>query len=528
MCLTLGNGLPGLWRDPWVWLFRRVAAEEIPVVIDTQGDIHVAVDGPRTRGRAGEMRVVVIGGGPAGVSAALHAAELGVEVTLIERGRVGGTAFNSGPAPVRTLARAARLVRDWSSWESFGLRGPRPEVDLAATLANARRVADYLHERKRVGDHIRSVGVDLIEEAGDVRFVDPHTVAAADGRTWTADRVIIAVGGRAGRLPIPGAEFGLTYEDVRSVPALPERVCVIGAADTGCQLTSILADFGCAVTLVEYGPRIVPRADVDVSAALEHAFRGRGIEVITSAAVHQLERLAPGARVRYRVGDDSRAIDVDAAFFAVGWPGNADLVDAAAAGLVTERGYVTVDAFMATNVGHIFAAGDVDGNSMLVSSATLEGRVAADNAVLGPRRRIVHEIVPTGSFTDPEYGSVGLTEEQARARYDCAVAVARYEDMLRPVADGQPEGFCKLIVETAERKIVGAHVFGEYSAEVIQMVAACMAARMRVEDVADLQFAFPTFTEGVSQAAQMVVNQLGIRPMSQLWSSLSSTPSVLE
>jgi dihydrolipoamide dehydrogenase len=189
---------------------------------------------------------------------------------------------------------------------------------------------------------------------------------------------------------------------------------------------------------------------------------------------------------------------------------------------------VVVDAFMATSVPHIFAAGDVDGNSMLVSSATLEGRVAAENAVLGPRRRVVHEIVPAGSFTDPEYGSVGLTEEQARARYDCAVAVARYEDMLRPVADGQPEGFCKLIVETARRQIVGAHVLGEYSAEVIQMVAACMAAGMRVEEVAELQFAFPTFTEGVSQAAQMVVNQLGVRPLPQLWSSLSSTPSVLE
>jgi pyruvate/2-oxoglutarate dehydrogenase complex dihydrolipoamide dehydrogenase (E3) component len=188
---------------------------------------------------------------------------------------------------------------------------------------------------------------------------------------------------------------------------------------------------------------------------------------------------------------------------------------------------VAVDAFQATNVPHIFAAGDVDGNSMLVSSARVEGRVAAENAVLGPRRRVVHEIVPAGSFTDPEYGSVGLTEEQACGRYDCAVAVARYEDMLRPVADGQPEGFCKLIVETERRQIVGAHVLGEYSAEVIQMIAACMAARMRVEEVAELEFAFPTFTEGVSQAAQMVVNQLGVRPMSQVWSSLGSTPSVL-
>ncbi|CAN7587683.1 dihydrolipoyl dehydrogenase family protein [Mycolicibacterium frederiksbergense] len=476
----------------------------------------------------GVVRVVVIGGGPAGVSAALHAAGLGAEVTLLERDRVGGTAFNSGPAPVRTLARAARLVRDWNSWEAFGLRGPRPQVDVAATLANAERVAGYAYERKRVADHIRAAGVDLVEEIGDARFVDAHTIAAADGRTWTADRVIIAVGGRAGRLPIPGAELGLTYADIRGLTALPGKVCVIGAADTGCQLASILADFGCTVTLVEYGPRIVARADADVSMALEHAFRRRGIDVITGAAVHELQPRTDGVRVLYRTGDDSAAVDVDAVFFAVGWPGNADVVDAAAAGVRTERGYVVVDASAATNIAHIFAAGDVDGNSMLVSSATLEGRVAAENAVLGRRRQVAHEIVPAGSFTDPEYGSVGLTEEHARARYDCVVAVARYEDMLRPVADGHPDGFCKLIVDSADRQIVGAHVLGEYSAEVIQMVAACMAARMRVEQVAELQFAFPTFTEGVSQAAAMAVNQLSGRPVPHLWSSLGSTPSVLE
>jgi pyruvate/2-oxoglutarate dehydrogenase complex dihydrolipoamide dehydrogenase (E3) component len=121
----------------------------------------------------------------------------------------------------------------------------------------------------------------------------------------------------------------------------------------------------------------------------------------------------------------------------------------------------------------------------------------------------------------PRYGD-------SRCRDDCAVAVARYEDMLRPVADGQPEGFCKLIVETAGRQIVGAHVLGEYSAEVIQMVAACMAAGMRVEEVAELQFAFPTFTEGVSQAAQMVVNQLDIRSLPHLWTNLGSMPSDLQ
>jgi dihydrolipoamide dehydrogenase len=159
---------------------------------------------------------------------------------------------------------------------------------------------------------------------------------------------------------------------------------------------------------------------------------------------------------------------------------------------------------------------------MLVASARLEGRVAGENAVRGPRRRISHETVASGSFTDPEYASVGLTEEAARARYDVAVAVARYEDMLRPVADGRPEGFCKLIVETGERRIVGAHVIGEYSAEVIQMVAVCIATGIRIEDVADLQLAYPTFTEGVSQAAAMLVHQLGVGTTHDLWSNLRS------
>jgi dihydrolipoamide dehydrogenase len=471
------------------------------------------------------MRVLVAGGGPAGTTAALQAAELGADATLVERGRVGGTALNTGPAPVRTLARAARLVRDWRSWESFGLRGPRPEVDLTATLANADRVARHAYEHRRAAQHIRDMGVDLVEEAGDVRFVDSHIMAAADGRSWSADRVIVAVGGRAGRLQIPGAELALTYEDVRSLTALPERVCVIGAADTGCQLTSILADFGCQVWLLEFAPRIVQRADEDISTELEHAFRDRDIEVVTGASAERLDPLDPGVRVTYRHGAEGKTLDVDAVFFAVGWPSNADLLEAAAAGVELKGGYIVVDEYQRTTVPHIFAAGDVDGDSMLVASAMLEGRVAAENAVLGPRRRVVHDVVPVGSFTDPEYGSVGLTEAQARDRYDCAVAVAKYADLLRPVADGQPEGFCKLIVESDRRQIVGAHVLGEYSAEVIQMVAACMAAGMRVEEVAELQYAFPTFTEGVSRAAQMIVRELGIRAMPQLWSSLAPEQS---
>ena len=151
------------------------------------------------------MRVLVLGGGPAGATAALQARELGADVTLVEAKRVGGTSLNQGPAPVRTLARAARLVRDARSWGQFGLRGDTPQVDIAAALANADRVASYAHGQRRLAEVIASQGIDLVEEAGPARFVDPHTVRIPDGRSFGGDAIIVAVGGPpAGcRFPAP-------------------------------------------------------------------------------------------------------------------------------------------------------------------------------------------------------------------------------------------------------------------------------------------------------------------------------------
>ena len=151
------------------------------------------------------MKLIVLGGGPAGLNAALQARELQADVTLIESKRVGGTSINEGPAPVRTLARAARLARDAGSWETFGLQGARPQIDLAAVLANARRVANYAHEKKHLSEYIRSTGIELIEGVGPARFLDQQTVGEASGRTWQAEAIIIAVGGQGAycRYPEP-------------------------------------------------------------------------------------------------------------------------------------------------------------------------------------------------------------------------------------------------------------------------------------------------------------------------------------
>ena len=144
------------------------------------------------------------------------------------------------------------------------------------------------------------------------------------------------------------------------------------------------------------------------------------------------------------------------------------------------------------------------------------------NAVLGATRHATYNVVPSGSFTDPEYGRVGLTEAQAARQHDVVVGIARYDDLLRPVADGRPDGFCKLIADRRTRAILGAHVLGEYSAETVQTVAACMAAGMTIEKVAELQLAFPTFTEAVCMAAQKICRTLGIGSFPQAWSYLGS------
>jgi len=466
------------------------------------------------------MRVLVVGGGPAGAAAALQARELGADVTLLEADRVGGTNLNRGPTPVRTLARAARLVRDWSSWERFGLEGPRPVPNLDAVLANSARVARYAHEKKDISGYLRHNGIDLADHLGQARFADPHTVRAADGRSWHGDRIVIAVGCRAAPLPVPGGGLALTYRDLLTLKVLPQQVAVIGGADTGCQIASIFADFGAEVRLIEAGPRIVPSADASISAALRLALEAKGMKVNTGARVQALKNSDEQVIVRFAPGGPAEYATADAVFAAVGWPANLQDLGLDAAAVTSSPRAIPVDDYLRTNVEHVFAAGDVNGRSKLVQSARLEGRIAAWNAVRGPSRQMAYEAVPSGSFTDPEYGSVGMTEDQAAGDHDIAVGTARYDDLVRPVADGRPDGFCKLIVDRHSHAILGAHVLGDYSAETVQVVATAMAAGMRVEQLAEMQFAFPTFTEAVSMAAQKACRSIGIGQFPPAWSYL--------
>jgi pyruvate/2-oxoglutarate dehydrogenase complex dihydrolipoamide dehydrogenase (E3) component len=458
------------------------------------------------------FEVAVVGGGPAGVTAALRARELGASVALVERGNLGGTCTNDGCVPTRVLAHAARLARDAEQYADYGLIGDPPKVDFARLLNRTQRIVYEVHEKKQLRSRLESAGVRVFDRAGDTRFADPRTLALGDGTNVEAEKFVLCAGGHARRLPFPGADLALTHSDVWGMKELPPSVAIVGAAATGCQLASVFAAFGARVTLLEVAPRILPGEDGVVSEGVAEAFVRRGIEIVTGVGgVEGIEREGGGVRLFFSHGGERRSLLVGTVVLAVGWPGNAEGLNLEAAGVEGQRGYVEVDDSLRTSAPNVFAAGDITGRMMLVQSATYEGVVAAERAVLGGGRGFRHEIVPHGGFTDPEYGSVGLTEERARAAaYDLVASVVPYADLDRGVIDGRPEGLCKLVVDRESRRLLGAHIVGEQAVEVVQIAATAMRAGMTVEELADVELAYPTFTAVVGLAARRAVRDLGL------------------
>jgi pyruvate/2-oxoglutarate dehydrogenase complex dihydrolipoamide dehydrogenase (E3) component len=466
--------------------------------------------------------VLVIGGGPAGVTAALRARELGATVALVERSELGGTCTHEGCVPTRVLARAARLMREAEHFDEYGLLGEPPSVDLGLLLGRVRRTIDRLHDKKQLLAHLQRAGVAVFAGVGQAQFADEFTIVLADNTRLQARKFILCAGGRPRHLPIPGAEHTLTHIDIWSLEELPRSMAVIGAAATGCQLASILAAFGTEIWLLQRGGLILDKEDVLTSEVMTEAFRQRGIGVIDAIdGVDRIERAETGLQVYYTRQGQTDVLEVEAVLVAAGWPGNADSLNLGAAGVASERGYVIVDDHLQTSAPHIFAAGDINGRMMLVQSASYEARIAAENAILGVGQPNRHQVVPHGGFTDPEYASVGLTEEQARAVEEgCLVAVVPYADLDRAVIDERTEGFCKLIVSAETHRILGAHIVGEQALEAIQLIAAGMAADMWVEQLAELELAYPTYTAIVGLAARHLVRELGVMPLAAEWRTL--------
>jgi len=437
---------------------------------------------------------------------------------------MGGTCTNDGCVPTRVLAHAARLVRDAEQFADYGLEGEAPRVDFARLLNRTQRIVYGVQEKKQLRRQLEGAGVSVLDRAGDTRFVDEHTLALGDGSLVSGEKFVVCAGGHARKMDFPGSEHALTHSDVWTMRKLPSSVVVVGAAATGCQLASVFAAFGSRVRLLDVAPRVLGGEDEEVSRGMAEAFGRRGIEIVTGiGGVDGIEKTGGGVRLFYTHDGTPRSFDSEAVVLAVGWPGNVEALNLGAAGVETARGYVKVDDALRTSVPHVFAAGDITGRMMLVQSATYEGALAAENAVLGGGRTYRHAIVPHGGFTDPEYASVGLTERQARDEFgeeDCTVAVVPYADLDRGVIDGRSEGSCKLVVSRFSRRVLGAHIVGEQAVEVVQLVAAAMAAGMSLEQLADLELAYPTFTAVVGLAARRLARDLDLVALSPQWRAL--------
>ncbi len=456
--------------------------------------------------------IIVIGAGPAGLRAALRAAELGSPTVLITSGEFGGMAANDGPIPVRTLAHAARLLRDAHQLGDYGVVVGKPVLDYSRLLERVREVVADVREHSSRRPDFDSLGITIHEHAGIVRFVDPHTIETQSGLRLQADRIILCTGGVSRRLTVPGFELTCTHSDAWGLTAVPKSLLVIGGGDTGAQVASIFNAFGAKVQLLQAGPRILPLADEDVSVEVARAFRSSGIEVRENfGTIESFEKTAEGVRMNVSKDGVRDHAEATLAVVAVGWVANTSGLELATAGVeLNPRGFVKIDEYLQTSVPHIFAAGDVTGLLMLVPQALQEGFVAATNAVQGPTLPYGDIVSPVGSFTAPEYAQVGLTEAKAREAHDALVTVVRFDSVARPIIDGQKVGLCKLVTDRATYQVLGCHIVGERAVEIAQVAAVAISAGMRVNDLLRIPLSFPTYTGILARAAAAAARELNL------------------
>ena len=459
--------------------------------------------------------LIVIGAGPAGVTATERAARMGAKVCLVDARRAGGTDAVSGVVPARTLAQIAHLKRSAEQLGRYGIEVGAPKLDFGKAVARCREVVEEVHAGKVALAEQLGEGDNLtvLENVGGARFLDSQSIVLGNGRRLSAARFLICTGGHARRPDFPGSEHALVPSDLWQAEAsLPSSAVIVGTGHTGVQVASILADFGCRVQILERGSRILSHEDEDLAKAIQTAFEARGIAVLAEVeGARSIAKQADCLMFRYARGGGEREIACDAVIVSQGWVPNSKAIGLEAAGVaLDERGFVQVDEALCTSQPHIYAAGDVTGRMMLVTAAMQEGYVAAGNALTGARDGVSHAVVSTGGYPYPEHGSVGLTEAQARQGHDCEVTIVPYSENQRAIIDGKTFGFCKLIVDRQSHAILGAHVVGERAVEVVQLVATGMSVGLRVEQLAAVDLAYPTYVQIVGEAAYRACLALGL------------------
>ncbi|MBR0321700.1 MAG: dihydrolipoyl dehydrogenase [Bacteroidales bacterium] len=444
------------------------------------------------------MKLLIIGAGPGGYETALAAAKRGVEVVLVEAGPVGGTCLNEGCIPTKSFCKNAQLLEQLREAEAFGVYDLAYNFDFKAVTARKNAVVEQL--RGGVESLLSHKLITLVR--GRASFKDPHTVVVGD-EEYYADYIIIATGSVSASLPVPGADLEgiLTSKEILDIEELPKKLCVIGGGVIGLEFASIFNSFSCEVTVLEYCKEILPRFDTDLAKRLKQCLGKKGIDINTQSQVLSISKEGDQYKVTFLRKGKEESVVADKVLMAVGRKANVDSLNLAEAGVEFGPRGIVVNEFMQTNQPHIYAVGDINGKMMLAHAAIFQGLVALDH-MMEVDNDIDLSVMPAAVFTSPEAASVGKTEDECKEaglKVKCLKSFFRANG--KAVTMGETEGFCKVIVEEETGLLLGCHLFGPHSSDIVQEVCALISRKSTLKQLQDIIHTHPTLTEVIQSAA---------------------------
>ena len=465
----------------------------------------------RTAGHAAQTDLLVLGSGPGGYSAAFRAADLGQQVTLVERyPSLGGVCLNVGCIPSKAMLHVARVLREAEELQDAeALRGR-----LRAEPPGVRRWAERSVESLTRGlQQLASQrGITVLQGQG--QFVSAHVleVTGADNRSQQLhfEQAIIAAGSQAIPLPDLAEELRADPRILDSTSALrlatvPRRLLVIGGGIIGLEMATVYAALGSRITIVELAGQLIPGCDQDIVQPLQRRLTGQCDAIYVNTSVRGIKAGKRGLRVQFS-GDGEGKGDgtYDAILVAIGRQPNGHRIGAARAGVqVDEQGFIPVDGMQRSNVAHIFAIGDITGPPLLAHKATHEGKVAAEVAA-GRKSGFDQRYIPSVAYTDPELAWVGLSETEAKARgLTYAKGVFPWQASGRALAMGRSEGLTKLLFAEDSRRILGMAAVGANAGELVAEATLALEMGCDIEDVGLTIHPHPTLSETLGMAAEV-------------------------
>ena len=467
----------------------------MPEVIEDTGEQESEEDKRMIR-LEDNYHVAVIGGGPAGYVAAIKAAQLGARVAIVEKGEFGGTCLNVGCIPTKAYLKNAEIIEHIREASKRGIL-----IDSSQIKVDMEKVQEFKNSVVKkltsgVEALLKSNGVDIYQGVGKIN--KNKDVVVNDSQIIKADKIILASGSKASRINIPGIdnEKVLTSDDLLAIKEVPETLAVIGGGVIGTEMGQSFAGLGSKVTIIEMMDRIVPPLDHEVSAELTKLIKKKGMTVITSARITEI--VDKGDKLEIKI-DGKESVIADKALLSIGRV--PDLEGVGEVKFETERGKIKVDKYMETSVKGIYAPGDVNGIKMLAHVAFRMGEVAAENAVKGNERTIKLLSAPSVVYTSPEVAMVGLTEEEARAKYD-DIRIGRFSFAAngRALASSEAHGFVKVIADNRYGEVLGVHIIGPSAAEIITQASLIMEMEITVDEVIKTIYGHPTYSEALFEA----------------------------